>query len=94
MTQIRDQAIADFMKTMKWIILGGILLVAAVLGLFAYLGELHVSMVLAIIGGVFISVVLGCGLFALGFFSDRSGHDDDVTNATNQKPENRPDSYR
>jgi hypothetical protein len=41
-------------------------------------------MVLATIAGVFLSVVIGCGLFAAAFFSDQSGHDRDVTDATRQ----------
>jgi len=31
---------------------------------------------------VFFSVLLGCGLFALSFFSDKSGHDQSVNDAT------------
>jgi hypothetical protein len=42
-------------------------------------------MVAATIAGVFLSVVVGCGLFAAAFFSDQSGHDDEVTDATRQK---------
>ena len=45
-------------------------------------GELYLHMVVAVVGGVFISVLLGCGLFAAAFFSDKSGHDESVTNAT------------
>jgi hypothetical protein len=44
-------------------------------------------MVVATILGVFLSMVLGCGLFALAFFSDKSGHDDVVTDATKRKDE-------
>lgn len=39
-------------------------------------GCLH--MVVAVIGGAFISVLLCCGLFAAAFFSDKSGHDGNV----------------
>jgi len=31
---------------------------------------------------VFLSTLLGCGLFAAAFFSDKSGHDADVSGAT------------
>ena len=41
--------------------------------------------VIATILGVFVSMVLGCGLFALAFFSDKSGHDANVTNATSRR---------
>lgn len=87
MTQLREDAIAEFKTAMKWIALCGVLLVAAVLGYFAATGELHTHMVVATIAGVFVSVLLGCGLFALAFFSDKSGHDQSVTDATH-----RPDS--
>jgi hypothetical protein len=30
-------------------------------------------------------VLLGCGLFALSFFSDKSGHDQSVSDATSRK---------
>jgi hypothetical protein len=49
------------------------------------MGGWGVNAVIATILGVFISVVLGCGLFALAFFSDKSGHDDDVTGATTRR---------
>jgi hypothetical protein len=42
-------------------------------------------MVIAVIGGVFFSVVLGCGLFAASFYSDKSGHDQSVTDATTKR---------
>jgi hypothetical protein len=32
--------------------------------------------------GVFFSVLLGCGLFAAAFFSDKTGLDQEVTNVT------------
>ena len=46
-------------------------------------------MVIATVLGVFISVMLGCGLFALAFFSDKSGHDDNVNNAARRRDEDR-----
>ena len=39
---------------------------------------------------VFFSVLLGCGLFALSFFSDKSGHDQSVRDATSRQDEHRP----
>lgn len=45
-------------------------------------GQLTLHMVIASVLGVFFSVVLGTGLFALAFFSDKSGHDTNVTNAS------------
>ncbi len=46
------------------------------------MGSLSLHAVIATVLGVFVSVVLGCGLFALAFFSDKSGHDEDVGNST------------
>ena len=57
-------------------------------GAIAYLastGELYFHLVVATILGVFFSVLLGCGLFALSFFSDKSGHDQSVSDATSRK---------
>jgi hypothetical protein len=41
--------------------------------------------VIATVLGVFLSVLLGCGLFALAFYSDKSGHDEDVSNTTSKR---------
>ncbi len=87
MTQTRDQARAGFLRTMRLIVLCGVALVIAVLLFLGLTGELYLHMVIATVAGVFISVVLGCGLFALAFFSDRSGHDADVTQATHHRPD-------
>ena len=57
-------------------------------GAIAYLaatGELYIHHVVATILGVFFSVLLGCGLFALSFFSDKSGHDQSVRDATSRQ---------
>ncbi|GAA4013607.1 hypothetical protein GCM10022280_09890 [Sphingomonas swuensis] len=81
----RQNAAADFRRIMKLIIL---LAVVFTIGALVYLGatgELYLHMVVAVIGGVFISVLLGCGLFAAAFFSDKSGHDQSVTDATRSR---------
>ena len=39
--------------------------------------------------GTFFSVALGCGLFAAAFFSDKSGHDQSISDAT-RRPEEQP----
>jgi len=80
-----DHATADFRRMMKWIV---IIAVAGTILALIYLGvtgDLTLPMVLAVIGGVFFSVLLGCGLFAASFFSDKSGHDQLVTDATRRK---------
>jgi hypothetical protein len=45
-------------------------------------GGLDANTVIATTLGVFFSVVLGCGLFAAAFFSDKSGIDQQVSDAT------------
>lgn len=81
----RTKAAADFRRVMKLIILSGLVLTAGALLYLGATGELYFHMVVAVIGGVFISVLLGCGLFAAAFFSDKSGHDQSVSTATNRK---------
>lgn len=66
---------------MKWIVIAAILMVVGALAFVASQTELSVHIVVATILGVFFSVLLGTGLFALAFFSDKSGHDDKVTDA-------------
>ena len=81
----RERAASEFKRKMAWITLGGIVLAAAAIWYLSLFGPLRVHMVVATMGGVFLSVVVGCGLFAAAFFSDQSGHDRDVTDATRQK---------
>jgi len=83
----REKAAADFRRVMKLIIVIGVCFTIGALVYLGATGELYLHMVVAVIGGVFISVLLGCGLFAAAFFSDKSGHDDSVTNATKQRSE-------
>lgn len=82
MTTKEASARAEFWKAVRWIAVLGVVLVVGVLTYLASVGPVRTHMVVATIGGVFISTLLGCGLFAAGFYSDKSGHDDDVTNAT------------
>ena len=67
---------------MKWILVAAVAMVAAALLYLNASGDLTANLVIATILGVFFSVLLGCGLFAAAFFSDKSGHDLDVTDAT------------
>lgn len=78
----RAAAMAEFKRMLIWIGVAGVLMVIAALWYLSLYSELRLSMILATVGGVFFSVVLGCGLFAAAFFSDKSGHDQNVTDAT------------
>ena len=81
-TRTRSQAVKEFKRMVSWIGLAAILMVAGALSYLSSQGELYLHMVIATILGVFFSTVLGCGLFALAFFSDKSGHDEDVSDST------------
>ena len=68
-----------------WIGLAGVVMVVGALWYISLYEPLRLHMVIATVLGVFVSVLLGSGLFAAAFFSDKSGHDQDVTDATRQK---------
>lgn len=81
MARQNHNAAQEFRRMLKWIALAAVLMVAGALAYLSAMGSLSTHTVIASILGVFFSVLLGCGLFALAFFSDKSGHDDDVTEA-------------
>lgn len=92
MVTSRQQAEREFRRMVKWIALAGVLMVVAALVYLYIVGAWSVHAVVATILGVFVSVLLGCGLFALAFFSDKSGHDQDVTSATSRRGERDDDA--
>ena len=71
----------------RWIALAGVVFVIGALWYLSASGGLTLHMTIATIAGVFFSILLGCGLFAAAFFSDKSGHDQSVTDATRRKDE-------
>ena len=75
-------AYTEFVRSLRWIAVAGLLMVIGALWYLSLFSELNVHMVIATTLGVFISVLLGCGLFAAAFFSDKSGLDQSVTDAT------------
>ncbi len=92
---------AEFVRSLRWIAIIGVVMVTGALWYLSLFGPLTVHMVVATTFGVFLSVLLGCGLFAAGFFSSKSGHDQNVTDATRGSlglnPDQLPDgleSYR
>ncbi len=78
----KQDARQQFQRMMKWIVFAAVLVVIAALLFLGTVGSLTAHTVVATILGVFFSVTLGCGLFALAFFSDKSGHDSSVSNVT------------
>ncbi len=70
---------------LKWIAVIGVLMTAGALMYLYAMDAWSAHAVIATVLGVFVSTLLGCGLFALAFFSDKSGHDDDVTDTTTKR---------
>lgn len=83
----RQEAIAEFRRIMKWILLAAFLMAGGAILYLALTGELYLHLVIATLAGVFFSVLLGCGLFAAAFFSDKSGHDQAINDATRSERE-------
>ncbi len=81
----RDQARREFRRMLLVIVVVAVVMVVGALYWLHTQGPLTVHMIIASILGVFLSVVLGTGLFALAFFSDKSGHDENVTDATRRR---------
>lgn len=78
----KQAAAQEFRVMLKWITVAAVLMVAAALAFLGAMDALSLHAVIATVLGVFCSVLLGCGLFALAFFSDKSGHDENVSNST------------
>ncbi|WP_229726879.1 hypothetical protein [Sphingomonas alpina] len=72
----------DLKRTMVLILASAIVMVAGALWYTSLFLPMTIVVVTATAAGVFGSVTLGCGLFALAFYSDKSGHDADSRNAT------------
>ena len=85
MPKNRQLAALEFRRIMKWIVAVGVLMVVAALVYLRLMDAWSLHAVIATILGVFFSALLGCGLFALAFFSDKSGHDDDVSSTTERR---------
>ena len=82
MASNRQLAIAEFKRILKWIAIIAVLMVAGALTYLHFTSPLDANTVIATTLGVFFSVLLGCGLFAAAFFSDKSGYDQNVTDVT------------
>jgi hypothetical protein len=82
MSSDRQQAIVEFKRIMWWIAAIAVLMVAGAMTYLYLTSTLDANTVIATTLGVFFSVLLGCGLFAAAFFSDKSGYDQNVTDVT------------
>ncbi len=83
----RAQAMHDFKRMVRWIAAAAVLMVIGALGFLSHTDALSIHAVIATVLGVFFSVLLGCGLFALAFFSDKSGHDEEVAHGSSRQDE-------
>lgn len=78
----RPAALAEFKRILLWIGVAAVLMVIGALTYLHLFSTLDTDTVVAVTLGVFLSMMLGCGLFAAAFFSDKSGHDQNVTDAS------------
>lgn len=85
MPKSKSQVRTEFRRMVKWIAFAGVLMVIGSLLYLRAMGALTTHSIIATILGVFVSVLLGCGLFALAFYSDKSGHDADVSDSTTKQ---------
>ena len=84
----RQEAIDEFKRIMKWILLAAFVMAAGAILYLALTGELYFHLVVATLAGVFFSVLLGCGLFAAAFYSDKSGQDQSISDSTRTERKN------
>jgi len=82
MTQETKAVLVELWRRGRWIVAFGVALAALSVLYLGLTGELYFHMVVATVGGVFLTVLVGCGLMAASFFSDNSGLDERVTDAT------------
>lgn len=82
MSKETKAALVEIWRRGRWIVAFGAVLAGLSILYLAMTGDLYLHMVIATLGGVFATVVVGCGLMAATFFSDNSGHDRRVTDAT------------
>ena len=81
----KERAAAEFRRMIFWITVAGVVVTILALLYLSLYGPLRLHMVIATVAGVFFSMLLGCGLFAAAFYSEKSGHDQNVTDATRGK---------
>lgn len=71
---------ARYKKLMRWMALAAVVMVVlALIYLRATSATMPLGMVLATIGGVGLSMLVGTGLMGLVYFSSNSGHDETAT---------------
>jgi len=77
--QVAAIAWGRFRRLMRWMALGGLLCVIAVLGVLYLMGTpMPPHMIIATSAGVWCTFMLGTGLMSLVFLSSGTGHDEQV----------------
>lgn len=80
-TEHARTAWSGYWRMMRWMALTAVVSIAlALLYLWRTVGSMPLSMLIATIAGVGLSVLLGTGLMGLVFLSSSTGHDDEVGN--------------
>ena len=87
MANDRQSALAEFKRIMAVIAVISVLMVVGALIYLYLFSTLDTNTVIAVTLGTFFATLLGCGLFAAAFFSDKSGHDQNVTDASKSERE-------
>lgn len=81
----RRNAMRNFRRLIFYLVVAGVAMVVAALLYLARSGPLTGTLVFTATAGVFVSIVLGGGLMAAGFFSSNSGVDEEVAAAWDQR---------
>lgn len=85
----RNRTMAEFKRAIRWVFIAAVLMAIGAIAFLASTGDLTTHMVVATIIGAFLSVLLGGGLMAASFFSDKSGHDQSINDATSKRDDQR-----
>ena len=80
MNEDRASLTAALKQRLLWIAVAGVIVAALAVAVLAATGPVTFHLALAVALGVFFTFLLGGGLFALSFYSDRSGYDQDAAN--------------
>lgn len=83
--QGRKAAQSRLRRLLIYLLMAGVAMSAAALVYLHSNGPLSTTLVVTVIAGVFVSIMLGGGLMAMGFYSADSGVDDAVAGATGRQ---------
>lgn len=89
-------ALAKYRRLLVFLAIAGVAVTAAALLYLGSYGPLSATLVVTVVFGVFVSMLLGGGLMATGFYSSDSGIDEDVARSSTAAadPPTVPDSPR